>query len=165
MPAEAHASSTNGISPAVVSKFQLESYKQLNAGYERCVDTHTGLAGAWDCTFPPGWTHQNWHLGAQLGTSGYYQLINDAGQCLGVFSGSLNQGALITGHTCNSQALDQYWSIDFLGSQTYLCLVFNYNSGYVLDLKGGSLANGAAIQQYHWIGGDQNQQWVVQYDS
>ncbi len=143
----------------------MESVKDLNAGYERCLDTHTGLAGAWNCVIPPGWTHQHWRLGAQYDGSGYYQLINDAGQCLGVSGGSVSQGARVAGGTCRSQNLDQYWSIDFIGNVTYVAVVFNYKSGYVLDLTNGNINNGAPIQQYHWIGGDQNQQWSIQYDS
>jgi hypothetical protein len=160
MPASAHNGGSRPAAAAAVNKFSLSTDIDL-ATYQRClgINYSNSTAGAWKCTYA---NDQLWHLGGQLGTSGYYQIVNDKGQCLGVQGGSTADGAQVVGWGClGTSHQDQYWTIDFLyPSSSYLVYVFNYKSGYVLDLWNGSLANGAPIKQYHWVPGDDHQIWV-----
>lgn len=87
--------------------------------------------------------------------------MNDEGQCLGIAGGSIDQGADVNSNRCiGTSAQDQYWTLEYTGPNTYECWVFNYKSGYVLDIRNGSTANGAQVQQWHWIQKDINQDWI-----
>lgn len=154
-----------GIRPAVVSKFAIES--MLNIAVEqRCIGIGPGRgnASAWTCTDV---NDQNWHRGGQFKDSGYYQLVNDKNQCLGVVGGSTAKGARVVGGKCEGTSHhDQYWTIDYISSHTYECWIFNYKSGYVLEVKNASLANGTPVIQEPWVNHPAGKQlWSIQFDS
>lgn len=53
---------------------------------------------------------------------------------------------------------NQQWQLVYLGQNTYQ--IINLQSGKVLDVVGGSDADGARIQQYSWLNGG-NQKWSL----
>jgi len=102
----------------------------------------------WNCESV---ANQEWHVGAELGSTGYYQFVNGDGQCLGIAGSSTSEGARAYGWTCNGHH-DQYWYAT--GG-----VAFNYNSGDVLGVAGGSTAVGAAVVQWPFTGAA-NQYWI-----
>jgi hypothetical protein len=108
------------------------------------------------CTFEGG---QLFHLGAEYGTSGYYQFVDADGLCLAVAGGSTANGAQVIGTTCETGSAheDQYWTRDGISSGTEKCYIFNYKSGYVA--APASSQNLDPVKQYIW-NGDPNQVWV-----
>jgi len=112
----------------------------------------------WTCEEVP---NQEWHYGSEYGNSGYYQLINGDGECLGVAGSSKSQGARVVGWTCNGH-LDQYWQGVGISDGT---VFYNYNSGLVLGVAGNSKAVGAAVVQWPFQGDIEtalNQFWEVE---
>jgi hypothetical protein len=118
--------------------------------------------GLYPCTYT---NDQAWRRGGEIGNSGYYQWINDYGQCLGVAGGSKSKGAQVVGWKClGTGHPDQYWTIHYLNPETYLCEVFNYNSRYLM--QPASNARGAAVRQQPWVGySTLAQEWVFEINS
>jgi hypothetical protein len=104
----------------------------------------------WNCEAV---ANQEWHWGSELGSTGYFQLINGDGQCLGIGGGSTRAGAPAYGWTCNGHH-DQYWFASG-GVAT------DYNSQLVLGVAGGSTAVGAAVVQWPYTGAA-NQFWTAE---
>jgi hypothetical protein len=159
------ASGSLGIRPAGVGSIAEDSvftFVLFNLNSFLCL----GISGGKDDAPAVQWTceevaNQEWHYGAEYGNSGYYQLINGDGECLGVAGSSKSKGARVYGWTCNGH-LDQYWQGVGISDGT----VFNnYNSGLVLGVAGNSKAVGAAVVQWPY-GGDVetnlNQFWEVE---
>lgn len=116
----------------------------------------TNDAGIWRCTYA---NDQNWHLGNELNSTGYNQVINAKGQCLGIAGGSEAEGAQVVGWTCDGPThTDQYWTFDNTRS-TGDFWIFNYKSPYVVGVAGGSTANGAAVIMWNWQDTSNNQAW------
>lgn len=109
----------------------------------------------WSCN---GAANQAWHWGSQWGTSGYYQLINASGACLGIINGSGQSGARIVGWSCLSGHPDQYWTP--AGNCSGYSAIFNLNSGLVVGVTGNSFNVGAAVIQYPYQGVCNNQFWA-----
>jgi hypothetical protein len=106
---------------------------------------------------------QKWSVG-QTDESGYYQIINGDGQCLGVQSGSAATDARVVAWTCEGPSHpDQYWYIDTglqCGGEPYYP-IFNQNSGDVVGVSGNSLSSGAAVVQWPWQDQCNNQEWIA----
>jgi endoglucanase len=112
-----------------------------------------GISGGDDDAPAVIWTceataNQEWHQGPELGDTGYYEQVNGDGQCLEVTGD--DEGTRVYGWTCDG-ALDEYWSHSGLE-------FFEYTSGYVLGVAGGSTAVGAAVVQWPFTGAE-NQYW------
>jgi hypothetical protein len=138
-------------------------YPDINTTHQWCLginSTHNGVLNP--CTFI---NDQAWFRGGENGTSGFYQYKNGYGQCLGIAGGSTSNGARVVGTTCGGTTHpDQYWSIDYLNSQTYLCYVFNYKSGYLMQPASNTLH--AAVEQKPWVGHSTSaQEWVFEINS
>jgi hypothetical protein len=96
-----------------------------------------------------------------LDNSGYYQLINGDGQCLGVYGGSVSEGDTVVGWTClGTSHPDQYWRWLADGNSSYYYLV-DYNSGEVVGVLGNSTSEGASIVQWDNQHTMNNQLWKL----
>jgi hypothetical protein len=150
------------ISPDQPGNFALRNLPILS----RCLGIEQNSskdAGIWNCTYA---NDQSWHLGQEEGTSGYYQVINAYGQCLGVAGGSDVEGAQVVGWTCEPTHPDQYWTFDLACETAGTFFVFNYHSGYVLGVAGGEKYNGAPVVQWRWQEEcSNNQVWVYYFIS
>jgi hypothetical protein len=145
---------------AVPSGNSLDNY---NSGL--CLGINSSNdAGQWDCTLSG--LDQYWHWGSENSSfPGWYQLVNDKGQCLGVAGGSIAEGARVVGWTCDgSSHYDQYWArINYVCYSDYIPYYpfTNLNSGYVLGVAGNSKANGAAVVQFAYQAVCNNQFWAL----
>jgi hypothetical protein len=111
----------------------------------------------WDCT---GAVDQTWNLGQEDGTSGYYQLINGDGECLGVYDASTAAGADVVGWQClGTGHPDQYWGWAQSAADPGYYYLVNYNSGQVLGVWNNSAAEGAQIVQWPDQNTPNNQLW------
>ena len=111
----------------------------------------------WTCNGAPD---QTWKAGDEYGDTGYFQLVNGDGQCLGVLGGSTGEGASVYGWTCLGPSHpDQYWTWATSSVNDYRYLV-NLNSGLVLGVLGNSTAQGAPVVQWANQGTENNQLWV-----
>jgi hypothetical protein len=103
------------------TSFQLQNFMGAPSGM--CLGIKGGgtdqPAVLWPCN---GARDQQWHWGTELNNTGFYQLINGDGMCLGVASGGDSNGDQIVGWTCNGH-IDQYWE---WGDLLYTC---DYNTG------------------------------------
>ena len=123
----------------------------VNANSGLCL----GISGGADDAPAVQWTcetvaNQEWHWGSELGSTGYYQLVNGDGQCLGVAGTS--EGARIYGWTCTGAA-NQYWDpVD----GKYGTVLWDYNSGMVVGVAGTAV--GAPVVQWDFTGA-LNQYW------
>jgi len=135
----------------------------INTNHQLCLGIASNKNGILaSCTFVHD---QAWHRGKEARHSGYYQWINAYGQCLGVAGGSKKNGARVVGAKCGGLTHpDQYWAVEFAGPLTYLCTVFNYHSGYVM--QPASNKKGAAVEQKPWAGHKNSaQEWVFEINS
>jgi hypothetical protein len=138
-------------------------YPDINTNHQLCLGIHRANGVLASCTFVHD---QAWHRGAELRHTGYYQYINAKGVCLSVYAGTRKKGARIMALKCRgAKSPSQYWAIDFASTQTYLCVVFNYHSGYVMQPV--SNKKGAAVVQEPWKGHSKDfyQQWVFEINS
>ena len=119
-----------------------------------------GISGGNDDSPAVQWTcetvaNQEWHWGSELGSTGYYQLVNGDGQCLGV--SGFSEGARIYGWTCTGAA-NQYWDpvngVDSDGEVR--TVLWDYNSQMVVGVSG--FAVGAPVVQWDFTGA-LNQYW------
>lgn len=125
----------------------------------KCIGISGNNAGDWNCTSNPD---QTWHWGGAIAT-GWYQLVNGNGKCLGISGGSDAVGAQVVAWGCNGNA-DQYWA---LGSSSYpgANTVLNYKAWFdpntaaaLIGVGGGSTANGAPVVLWS-SDGSPNQSW------
>jgi Ricin-type beta-trefoil lectin domain-like len=108
-----------------------------------------------------GHPDQQWSTGAG-NSGGFYQLINNDGQCLGVAGGSTAQGAQVVGWKClGTSHPDQYWFIDHA---VPMCgpyyPIANYKSGRYLGVAGGSTLAGAKVVIWNYQATCNNQFWL-----
>jgi hypothetical protein len=80
-------------------------------------------------------------------------------KCLGVESGSQNNGARVLQWTCNGE-YDQLWRVRYTNAP--IAEVINYNSGRCLAIASGSLANGGLALQWT-CNNKSDQRWDVSY--
>jgi len=97
--------------------------------------------------------NEDWKWGAEDGSTGFYQLINDgtAGNqsCLSVQGLSKSAGALTTGYTCSGTSRpDQYWKLTASTGGTYQ--LQDYNSKLYLTDSSGSPVQEAAGSATNW---------------
>ena len=117
-------------------------------------------AVVWTCN-----THadQLWRQGKEYGRTGYYQLVNNHNQCLGVSGGSTKEGARVVSWTCLTGHKDQYWKWDTTRNCSYDYLTYNtldnLKSRYVLGIAGNSSKSGAAVVIWRYQGKCNNQFW------
>jgi len=147
--------------------------QKLDNGYYKLVAKHSGKCldvrgisqgnGAvvqqytWN-----GGDNQQWFI--QRLDNGYYKLVaKHSGKCLDVSGISKDNGAAIIQYDWWGGD-NQQWDIvpvaDGITSGSYYKLIAKH-SGKCLDVSGISKDNGAAIIQWDWWGGD-NQQWFIQ---
>ncbi|HTX27834.1 MAG TPA: RICIN domain-containing protein [Streptosporangiaceae bacterium] len=112
----------------------------------------------WPCD---GSANQGWTFGSEYGDdSGYYQLVNGDGQCLGVLGGSTGEGAPVYGWTCLGPTHpDQYWRKVQSGIVPGYHYLENLNSGLVVGVSGNSTAEGASVVQWADQDTANNQLW------
>lgn len=120
----------------------------------------SGNAGDWNCTSN---RDQTWHWGAAIAT-GWFQLINGNGKCLGVAGGSDAEGARIVAFTClGTGHPDQYWALGAAGFggnniNNYKAFFDPNTPAQLIGVQGGSTANGAALILWRYDG-TANQFW------
>jgi Ricin-type beta-trefoil lectin domain-like len=146
------------VTPDIPSAGGFNIYNANASG--KCIGIADGLAGDWNCTSNPD---QTWHWGA-VNASGWQQLINGNGLCLGVQGGGDAQGTRIVAFTClGTGHPDQYWTVgdDGYGGNNIL----NYEaysdpntSVSLIGVGGGSTANGAPVVLWYYDG-TANQFW------
>jgi hypothetical protein len=104
-------------------------------------------------------------------SAGYYQIVNDHNQCLGVAGGSTAQGARVVGWNClGTSHPDQYWMVNFgyscsTANSPLYYPIFNYKSNRVLGVSGNSTAVGAAVVIWDFQLTCNNQYWRPGPDS
>lgn len=137
---------TGNSSPLIPATMQIayarawtgRAYYQYNDG-SGCVGVNSGgYAVVWAACSND---NTNWTWGSQMGSTGYYQLINagsdTAQSCLSVHNESVSNGASITGYTCKGTSRpDQYWKLASVGEGKYT--LKNYHSGLYLGQASGS---------------------------
>jgi hypothetical protein len=168
-PASAQASVTPAVAPRHAAghgrpdtSFPPGTFTFVNYNSSLCLGINgSGDAGQWPCTYV---NDQAWHQGAQYGNSGYFQVINVNGQCLGVSGASRSQGARVVGFRCISSHPDQYWtvntSVTCIKSGITFYPIINKNSGQVLGVAGNSLSRSAAVVQWPYQSICNNQFWA-----
>ncbi|MFI2431740.1 RICIN domain-containing protein [Streptomyces sp. NPDC018693] len=87
-------------------------------------------------------------------------MVNHSGKCLDVAYASIANGAWVQQWGCYNAPGNQTWHFDTVGDSLNdgYYYVRASHSGKCLDVKGGSVANGATVQQWTCHGGT-NQQW------
>jgi hypothetical protein len=146
-----------------VGDFYIVNYNSLGIDEGLCL----GITGGEDEKPAVQWTcnesaNQTWHWGEELGTTGFWQLINGDGECLGVAGGSEDEGADIVGWTClGTGHKDQYWTPDTTYDYEGFLPIFNYKSSYVVGVAGNSTAIGASVVQWHFEDELNNQFWEL----
>lgn len=127
----------------------------------KCIGINaSGDAGDWNCTTNPD---QTWHWGAAI-SSGWFQLVNRNGKCLGVAGGSDARGARVVAFTClGTGHPDQYWALGAAGfggnNINNFKAFFDPNTpAQLIGVSGGSTANGAAVVLWS-SDGTANQFW------
>jgi Ricin-type beta-trefoil lectin domain len=106
--------------------------------------------------------NQFWYFGGSLGTA--VQFKNKAtGQCLGISGGSYSAGADAVVWNCLGVSHpDQYWNENFTGTQATTIYLYNYKSGWVLQVACGCTTSGAALDQEPIDDlGSPNQMWYI----
>lgn len=148
LPAKAVTTSDQGArvsttgQPSPSSTFYLINY---SPGF--CLDIR---GGADDQTAAQGYCNeaadQTWNVGAEAGISGYYELINGDGECLGVSNASTAPGAAIVAWQCLGHK-DQYWAWAQSAINPSYHYLVNYNSGKVVSVANNSASNDAPVVQ------------------
>jgi hypothetical protein len=139
------------------SGFELVNY---NSGL--CLGITGGLDDApavqWTCNGHPD---QIWHWGDQFFTgSSWAQLVNGDGECLGVASGSITEGARVVGWSClGTDHPDQYWQQADGGCGPLYSTVQDKSSLFYLGVTSNSRAVGASVVQWANQGSCNNQEW------
>jgi Ricin-type beta-trefoil lectin domain len=109
----------------------------------------------WSCN---GNADQLWHwANYDPWKMGYQQVVNNAGQCLGVDGMSGSQGARVRGWSCNGN-MDQYWAPAYYPQPDGSIAIKNLYSGMVVAIYGASTAVGASVVQWPYQG-HPDQRW------
>lgn len=121
---------------AATGYIHLESFHSLEDLGDQCLSTYLGLNDEVAVQFSCDENHaQQWALGREWRSTGFYQLINKNGQCLGVSGGSTAATASVAGWNCSPTHPDQYWGFYFVGGSSYA--IRNLNSPYCLTVYQG----------------------------
>jgi hypothetical protein len=134
--------------------FSLQNYNSPHYCLGITGGEDNAAAIQWNCNGAPD---QTWHRGNENGTSGYYQIINGDGECLGVYQISTTEGATVVGWQCVAHP-DQYWAWKESSESDYYYLT-DYNSGQVVGVLNNSTAEGAPIVQWPNQHAPNNQLW------
>jgi hypothetical protein len=141
-----------------VGTFKLVNYYSSWCAGVASGEDNTG-AIQWGCTAA---VDQTWNLGAEDGTTGYYEVINGDGECLGVYNGSTAAGADVVGWQClgtvTNPDLDQYWAW-VQSSESGFYYLKNLKSGQVLGVLNNSTSQGAQLVQWPDQNMPNNQLW------
>jgi len=137
---------------AVTGYIHLESFHSLEDLGAQCLSTYLGLNDEAAVQFSCDNNNaQQWALGGEWGSTGFYQLINKNGQCLGVAGGSTAATASVVGWNCAPTHPDQYWGFYAIAGGPYYALR-DLNSGYFLTVYQGQVYNNAIIDQESYQG-------------
>jgi len=153
-PAVAGAGELHPAAAPPAGTFSLRNYNSPHYCLGITGGEDNAAAIQWDCNGAPD---QTWHRGNEDGTSGYYQIINGDGECLGVYQISTTEGATVVGWQCVAHP-DQYWAWDESSESGYYYLT-DYNSGQVVGVLDNSTAEGAPIVQWPNQHTPNNQLW------
>ena len=153
-PAVAGAGELHPAAAPPAGTFSLRNYNSPHYCLGITGGEDDAAAIQWDCNGAPD---QTWHRGNEDGTSGYYQIINGDGECLGVYQISTTEGATVVGWQCVAHP-NQYWAWDESSESGYYYLS-DYNSGQVVGVLGNSTAEGAQIVQWPNQHTPNNQLW------
>jgi Ricin-type beta-trefoil lectin domain len=123
------------------------SFSVVNYGAKFCLRAagkgQVAVAYLWNCSDAAG---QSWHWGAELGNTGYRQLVDGAGGCLEVGGKASKQGAAVIVWGCLGQShRDQFWAVREQASCGGYDPIANAGSGMVLTPMGNSIKEGG-----HW---------------
>lgn len=132
-----------GASPAATTTFKI-----YNDEAQKCIGIDSGAAGSWLCSSDG--PDQAWHWEQNVSREGYHELVNGYGQCLGTASNSAAEGVQIRAVSCaqdSSDPNDVFWTTGSSPAAGWDYL-FNFNSGLVIGILGGSNANGAELVQW-----------------
>src|SRR5690348_8727385 len=91
-----------------------------------------------------------------------YEIVNvNSGKALDVSGSSTTEGASVIQYTYHD-GTNQQWYFKLIGTvnNQEVYEIVNMNSGQVLDVKGGSTADGTPVEQWENNGGA-NQQWFL----
>lgn len=85
-----------------------------------------------------------------IGQIGYHIKNQQTDLCLDARDGATNNGSVVQQWTCRAEtsARSMIWWIED-GDYPDQIKIVNFNSELCLDVRGGSLADGAQLQQYH----------------
>jgi hypothetical protein len=138
------------------------------------ANAYEGDAVQWKCN---GSTNQSWAYGAELGSTGFYQLVNGNNSCLGILGGSTANGAQVVGWQClATNPANQFWYWgDYLAVvadcikangdvYTYYWPLNNWAvDGDVAGVNRASTAEGADIVNWQYQTECNNQAWSDGY--
>lgn len=143
---------------SAISGQTIQSIGALNSGgVHRCIGVEAPYAYSIECNTND--STQIWFTGAEEGSTGFYQLKNNAGQCLSVYGGGTSQDERIGAGTCNTSHPDQFWTFDDVTTNNYDLV--NYHSSYLVTIYGGSTASPTELVQ-HSDTGSPYQEWSIQ---
>lgn len=121
-----------------------------------CLGVASSGDAQMDTTCANSRPNEDWTWGAEYGTSGYYQLINDgsdtAQSCLSVHDSGTGVGDDMTGYTCKGTSRpDQYWKLIPNGDGQYT--LENYHSHLYLYAAGSSVVQASAGNSWSALAG------------
>ena len=101
--------------------------------------------------------------GSQTISDGEYHIVSglDSSKALDVYGASKDNAANIQIYSNLSDGRETF-HITYLGNGAYK--IINSNSGRCLDVDGAGMEAGTNVQQYDYVGADQ-QQWIIQEDN
>jgi hypothetical protein len=153
----------------------MENWNTSSSGGALCLGVTAGESNApavqWNCA--PGHPDQEWSVGVEYGSTGFYQIQNELtspedpeGQCLGVAGGVISEGAQVVGWDCDAGHPDQYWAPvaicdDGLFEAYENLAAAQDGEEYVVGVAGNSNAFGAAVVLWQYQGVCNNQFWTL----
>jgi hypothetical protein len=115
----------------------------------------------WSCD---GHDDQQWLESLEWGSSGYYELQNLTGECLGTSDAQTAEGTQVVGWICIASHPDQYWKPIAACNGTFLAwenlAAAKAGEQYVFGVAGNSYAVGAGIVLWRYQGVCNNQFWA-----
>ena len=101
--------------------------------------------------------------GSQTISDGEYHIVSglDSSKALDVYGASKDNAANIQIYSNLSDGRETF-HVTYLGNGAYK--IINSNSGRCLDVDGAGMTAGTNVQQYDYVGADQ-QQWIIQEDN
>jgi cytochrome c len=121
----------------------------------------------WDCV---NQTNEGWRVEEPVAGSAHLHKVWIRNQyskkCLTVLGGSTGAGADVVQYTCTTSNTNGLWWVSKWNSSTYGTYYDfqNVNSNLVLNISGGSTANGALLIQWPWRAAALNNFFKFPYD-